>query len=104
MIDMKIIETQSGAGMPETRGIGGDGGTVEEDGNALDIGLRHLLLNAVGAEAGDSAGNKDIGLVNRVAEGRAGIATDDQRTGLAHKRAHMADRTGNDDGNAFHRD
>ena len=34
----------------------------------------------------------------------AGLAADDQRAGLAHKRAHMPDRTANDDGDALHRD
>ena len=33
-----------------------------------------------------------------------GVAADDQRTGLTHKRAHMPDRTANDDGDALHRD
>ena len=99
-----IIEAPSRAVTPETRSIGDNGGTVEEGSDALDIGLRHLLLNAVGAEAGDSASDKDLGLVNRVAEVLTGVATNDQGAGLAHKRAHMADRTGNDNGDSFHRD
>ena len=40
--------------MPETGRIGGNAGAIEEAGDALDIPLRHLFLDAVGAEAGDS--------------------------------------------------
>src|SRR5439155_19379150 len=86
------------------RRIGGDGGAVEEGGDVLDIALRHLLLNTVGAEAGDSTGDKDLGLVDRVAEVLAGVATNDQRTGLAHERAHMSDRTADDNSDPLHRD
>ena len=60
--------------MPETRRLGGNGGAVEQSGNALDIGLRHLLLHAIGAETGDTAGNIDLGFVDRITQIMAGIA------------------------------
>src|SRR6266436_5702362 len=104
MVDMEVIEAPRRAVTPETSRIASNASTIEEGRNALDIARSHLLFDAVGAEAGDSAGDKDLGLVERVAEVMAGVATDDQGTGLAHKRAHMPDRTANDNGDALHRD
>src|SRR5271155_4712398 len=89
--------------MPKMGRIGGDAGAIEKGSNLLDIALRHLLLDAVGAQAGDGAGDKNLGLVERVAEIVAGVAADDQPAGLAHERAHVPDRTANDDVDALHR-
>src|SRR3984893_19213713 len=80
VVDGEIIEVPRGAVMPETGSIGGHAGAIEEAGDPLHIALRHLFLDAVGAEAGDSASHKNLGLVKRVAKVVAGIATDDQRT------------------------
>src|SRR5262245_3776231 len=104
MVDMEVIEAPCRAVTPETSRIPSNPGTIEETGDAFDIILGHRLLDAIGAEARDSAGDVDPSLVERVAEVMAGVAADDQRTGLAHECAHMPDRTANDNGDALHRD
>ena len=73
---MEVIEAPSRAVTPKTSRIASNAGTIEEGGDALGIARSHLLFDAVGAEAGDSAGDKDLSLVNRVAEVLTGIATD----------------------------
>src|SRR5208282_4413619 len=103
VVDVKIIEPPRRAVTLEPPRIGGDLGAGEKAGDAFDVGRRHLLLHAVGTEAGDIAGDKDVGLVNRVPEIVAGVAAHDEGTRLAHKAAHMADRTADHDGDAFHR-
>src|SRR5271170_6125024 len=90
--------------MPETGRITGHAGAVEQAGYVLDISLRHLLLDAIGAKAGDRTGDKDLGLVKRVAKVVTGLAADYQGAGLAHERAHMSDRTADDNRDPLHRD
>src|SRR5271157_2796637 len=92
VVDVEVIEPPCRPVTPEPRRVGGDLGIAEKGGDMPDIVLRHLFLDTVGAEAGDSAGYKDLGLVDRVAEVVAGIAADDQRARLAHETAHMPDR------------
>src|SRR6266849_1641577 len=65
---------------------------------------RHLFLDAGGAEAGDLAGDEDLLLVERITEIVIGVAADDERTGLSHEAAHMADAAADDDVDALHRD
>ena len=53
--------------------------------------VAQLLLDAVGAEAGDRAAHVDVRLVHRVAERLAGVAEHDEPPRLRHERAHVAD-------------
>src|SRR5690606_39765541 len=70
----------------------------------VDVMRGHLLLDAVGAEAFDTALHVKSRLVDGIAEARTGIAAHDQTAALGHERAHMANRTADHDVDAFHRD
>ena len=72
--------------------------------SSVEMLRAHLLLDAVGAEGRDGAAHVDAGLVERVAEGLAGVAEDDETSGLSHERAHVADVAADDDVDALHRD
>src|SRR5829696_4871270 len=62
------------------------------------------LLHAVGPERRHAATDVETGLVDRVAEGLAGVTADDQSPGLRHEGAHRTDVTADDDVDALHRD
>ena len=66
--------------------------------------VAHLLLDAVGAEPGDRAADVEPRLVQRVAERLAGVAAHDEAAPLGHERAHVADRSADDDVGALQRD
>src|SRR6516165_2138364 len=83
--------------------MGNDLRAAEERSDPMEIGRHHLLLHAVGAEAGDLAGDKDVDLVDRIAEVMPGVAANDEGTCLAHEGAHMAHRATDHDGDALHR-
>ena len=64
----------------------------------------HLLLDAVGPERRDLAGDVEPRLVDRVAERLARVAADDEPAGLRHERAQVPDRAADDDVRALQRD
>src|SRR5205807_6948099 len=55
------------------------------------VGLGQLLDPGVRAERGDLPGHVDDGLVERVPERVADVATDQHDAGLGHEPAHVAD-------------
>src|SRR5262249_33252395 len=63
---------------------------------------RHLLLDAISAQALDLALHVEPRLIERVAEVGAGIAAHHQAAGLRHEGAHGADAATNHDVDALH--
>jgi hypothetical protein len=66
--------------------------------------LAQLLLDAIRAQLGDLSTDVDARLVDRVAQGLARVAANDQAAGLGHEPAQVTDRPANHDVDALHGD
>src|SRR5512132_204371 len=105
VIDLEVVELARRSVAAEVGGIGVlDPGPLEQRRDLGAVLLAQLLLDAVGAEAGDRTAHVDPGLVDRVAEGVAGVAAHEQAPLLRHERAHVPDGSAHDDVDALHRD
>src|SRR4051812_38529688 len=91
VVDVEVVEVAGGAVAGELGRVGVETGQIQQLPQFRQVLLAHLLLDAVGAEGGDGATHVDAGLVQRVAEGLAGVAEDDETSGLTHERGHVAD-------------
>src|SRR5277367_1002324 len=58
MVDMEMVELARRAVMPETRRVGRDAGACQQRGDPRDQIRGHRLLDAIGAQAGDRAGDE----------------------------------------------
>src|ERR1039457_4556255 len=63
---------------------------------------RHLLLDAIGAQALNLALNVELRLVDRIAQTLPRVPADHEAAGLGHERTHMADRTADHDVHTLH--
>src|SRR5438093_8999818 len=105
VVDVEVVEPAGRPVAAELRRVDtGDPGPVEEVAQLGEVVLADVLLDAVGAEAFHLAANVDAGLVDRVAEGVAGVAAYHEPAGLRHEAAQVADRAADDDVDSLHRD
>ena len=66
--------------------------------------LRHVLFHAVSTEFISLAFEENSCLIDRVAQGMAGITANDQNTFLGHEPAHVANGTVDHNMQTFERD
>src|SRR3989442_3801963 len=79
VVELEVVEPAGRAVAAEVRRVDAvDPGPVEEVAELGEVVPADVLLDAVGAEARDLAPNVDAGLVDRVAQGVAGVAAHDQ--------------------------
>src|SRR3954452_6062473 len=93
IFDLEVVEVPGGAVAAEVGDVdAADAGLREQVRDLRAMEVAQLLLDHVGAEAGDRAADVDVRLVHRVAQRVAGVAEHHDRAGLRHERAHVADR------------
>ena len=85
MIDVEIVELTGGAVAAKFLGPLLTPSLFEEPGKLFEVMGLHVLLNAIGAEAGDLAAHIEMGLIDRIAQRLAGIAADDDTAAVLRK-------------------
>src|SRR6202035_5944441 len=90
VLDVKVVERPRG---PVTAKLGclhvAHVGAPQQLSQLLEVLLAHVLLDAVGAEAGDRPPDVQARLVEGVAERFPGVAAHHERSSLGHERAHV---------------